>query len=64
MKKHIRVTQSGLTDSEGKQIPVGTEFDVVDVPAEWEGKYCIISREEALIEESLQEDSDIEPGSE
>ena len=40
----IRITSGGIFGAKG-EVPVGTEFDVKDVPAGWAGRYQVVSRD-------------------
>ena len=39
----IEITAGGIYDGEGKEVPIGTTFDVNDEPKGWEGRYRIAS---------------------
>lgn len=40
----IEVTAGGIYDGEGKEVPVGTTFDVKDEPQGWAGRYRVVSK--------------------
>lgn len=40
----IEVTAGGIYNGEGKEIPIGTTFDVKDEPQGWNGRYRIVSK--------------------
>lgn len=39
----IRITSGGIFGTDG-EIPVGSEFDVEDVPAGWEGRFEVVTK--------------------
>lgn len=39
----IQITAGGIYDGEGKEIPVGTEFDLKEEPTAWAGRYTVLS---------------------
>lgn len=39
----IEITAGGIYDGEGKEVPVGTVFDVEDEPQGWNGRYRVVS---------------------
>ncbi|MNQ39739.1 hypothetical protein D3C85_533680 [compost metagenome] len=39
----IQITAGGIYDGEGKEIPVGTEFDLKAEPTAWAGRYTVLS---------------------
>ena len=39
----IQITAGGIYDGEGKEIPVGTEFDLKEEPTSWAGRYTVLS---------------------
>ena len=41
----IEITAGGIYDGEGKEVPVGTTFDVKDEPQGWAGRYRVVSGE-------------------
>ena len=40
----IEVTAGGIYDGEGKEIPIGTTFDVKDEPQGWNGRFRVVSK--------------------
>ena len=39
----IEITAGGIYGVDGKEIPVGTEFDVEHEPTEWAGRYRVVA---------------------
>jgi hypothetical protein len=39
----IEITAGGIYDSNGKEIPVGTELTVKEEPVAWSGRYRVVS---------------------
>lgn len=39
----IQITAGGIYDGEGKEVPIGTTFDVKDEPRAWKGRYNVVS---------------------
>lgn len=39
----IEITAGGIYGVDGKEIPVGTEFDVKHEPTEWAGRYRVVN---------------------
>lgn len=39
----IEITAGGIYDGEGKEVPIGTTFDVNDEPKGWSGRYRVVS---------------------
>lgn len=41
----IEITAGGIYDGEGKEVPIGTTFDVSDEPQGWNGRYRVLSKD-------------------
>lgn len=39
----IEITAGGIYDGEGKEVPIGTKFDVKAEPEGWVGRYRVVS---------------------
>lgn len=39
----IQITAGGIFGTDGKEIPIGTEFNVKDEPTGWAGRYTVLA---------------------
>lgn len=39
----IQITAGGIYDGEGKEVPIGTTYDVKDEPTAWAGRYTVVT---------------------
>lgn len=39
----IQITSGGIHGADGKEVEIGTEFDVKDEPTAWSGRYTVLS---------------------